>query len=433
MKRVFALIMALCLFAALLPMTVMAEAPTEVKVKFYNGVAKDFTLTINAGDTAYVVPDDNKEIIKWTEEEAPADNFLKMEYVVEETATLKATFSNFVVDQTEAGGYTCHGIWFQGGEYAVAIELIGENSMTHGKSACIKSENSGGMTITGAGSMSMNIGTAEAVGSASGALWTNGGNLLIKDTTMNFTVFASASAKHHSILSAQGNVTIENCKINTSTLGGQLVYTGLATDRNVRYTLDPNPERFIKIKDSEIIGKAGKTFFESVNPVTIENCTMKLTLSGSSGPAFSPAPVFEGDFTAIAGLAKNAEKLDKLKEYNEKKLASYTYLYVVPGIVDLLPTEPTTEATEPEVTIPEVTIPEVTVPQVTEPKVTTPKVTEPKETTPATTEATTPATDDVDDTTSGNPLMVVLIVMIALLVVAAATIGVLFYIRKKKA
>ena len=448
MKRVFALILALCLFAALLPMTVLAdttepttaateaveipEAPESVKVKIYNGVAKDFTLTLNNGDEVYLVAgEENIDLIKWTEAEAPADNFVKFVYSTE-TGVLSTTFSNLVVDQTQAGGYTCHGIWYQGGEYAVEIELIGTNSMTHGKSACIKNENAGGMTITGEGSMTMTIGSAEVVGSASGALWINGGDLLIKNTTMNFTVYASESAKHHAILSGKGNVTIEGCKITTDTLGGQLVFTGLHTDKNVRYTLDTDPERFVKVKDCEITATANKTIFESFNPVTIENSTLKVTLKGSSGPAFSPAPVFEGDYTAIAGLRKNAEKLDKLKEYSEKKLASYTYIYIVPGIVDLLPTEPTTEATEaPTLPATEPTVPEITEPKVTE--ATTPATTE--ATTPATTEATTPATDanDVDDTTSGSPLKIVLIVMIALVVVAAAGIGALVIIRKKKA
>ena len=310
MKKVLTLALVALLIISLLPLAAMAEGPDQVKVKFYNGTAKDFTLTLNSGDTAYLVAgEEGKDIVKWTETEAPTDKFLKMEYSAS-TGVLKATFNNLVTDQTDAGGYTCHGIWFQAGEYAVEIELVGENSLTHGKSACIKNENSGGMTITGAGSMTMTIGSTEAAGSASGALWTNGGDLLIKNTTMNVTVYASETAKHHAILAGKGNVTIEGSKITTDTLGGQLVYTGLSTDKNVRYVMDTNPERFVKVKDSEITATANKTIFESFNPVTIENSTMTITLKGSSGPAFSPAPTFEGDYTAIAGLKKNVTLTD---------------------------------------------------------------------------------------------------------------------------
>ena len=432
MKKALSLVLAALLIISLLPMAVMAEAPAEVKVKIYNGTAKDFTLTLANGDEVYLVAgEENKDLIKWTEAEAPADNFVSFAYAAD-TGVLKTIFKNLVTDQTLAGGYTCHGIWYQGGDYAVEIELVGDSSLTHGKSACIKNENSGGMTITGAGSLSLNIGTAEAVGSASGALWTNGGDLLIKNTTMNFKVFASESAKHHSILAGKGNVTIEGSKITTDTLGGQLVFTGLHTDKNVRYTMDPDPERFIKVKDCEITATANKTIFESTNPVTIQNTTMKITLKGSSGPAFSPAPTFEGDFSAIAGLRKNAEKLDKLKVYEPKKLASYTYIYMVPGIVELLPTEPTTEATEPTepATVP--TEP----PVATQPVETKPVETKPVETKPAETQpqATQPqATEPVEGDAESNTMTVVLIVMIALVVVAGGTFAVLLVLKKKKA
>lgn len=432
MKKLLAFVLAALLMISLLPMAVMAEAPAEVKIKIYNGAASDFTLTLVDGDEVYLVAgEEGKDLIKWTETDAPTDKFVKFAYAAD-TGVLKTTYNNLVTDQTEAGGYTCHGTWYQAGDYKVEIELIGTNSLTHGNSSSIKFENTGDITISGSGSMDV-----AQVGSASGAIWcAGGGNLTIKNTTMKFSVNpGSDSALHHAFYMGKGSVSIEGSKIETMTLGGRLVYLGTNTAKTGRYTLDTDETRFIKIKDSTITGKAGKTMFSSAAPATIENSTLKITLSGSSGPFIEPAPTFVGDFSAIAGLAKNAEKLDKLKVYDAKKLSSYTYFYAVPGIVELLPTEPTTEPTEPEVTVPETTAPEVTVPETTPATTpaTTPNETQPAQTNPV--ETTPNATEpvDTDAEEGGNPLKVVLIVMIVLVVAAGAAFGVIFYLKKKKA
>jgi hypothetical protein len=54
---------------------------------------------------------------------------------------MKITMKNFKADMTPAGGYTAHGFEFPAGAYTVAIELIGENLLQHGKSAAIKTLN----------------------------------------------------------------------------------------------------------------------------------------------------------------------------------------------------------------------------------------------------------------------------------------------------
>ena len=443
MKKILSIVLAALLIISLLPMAVMAEAPAEVKIKIYNGTAADFTLTIADGDEVYLVAgEEGKDLIKWTEAEAPTDKFVKFAYAAD-TGVLKTTYNNLVTDQTEAGGYTCHGTWYQAGDYKVEIELIGTNSLTHGNSSSMKFENTGDITISGSGSMDV-----AQVGSASGAIWcAGGGNLTIKNTTMKFSVNpGSESALHHALYMGKGSVSIEGSKIETMTLGGRLVYLGTNTAKTGRYTLDTDETRFIKIKDSTITGKAGKTMFSSAAPATIENSTLKITLSGSSGPFIEPVPTFVGEFSAIAGLAKNAEKLDKLKEYNEKKLGSYTYFYAVPGIVELLPTEPTTEPTTvpTEPTTPEVTTPDATTPDATTPDATTPTESKPVESKPTESKPaeSKPAQADKNDTAdkdnaaeedSGNPLTVVLIILVVLVVLAGGAFGVILYLKKKKA
>ena len=473
MKKVLALILVLCLMASVLPMAVLAD-PTEpavtepattepattepaatepaatepaapaitVSVRFYDANQKSFTLTLAPGTPAYVTAGEDMIITKWTDSaNAPADNFVKFELVAGETAVVKATFQNFVADSAAAGGYTKHAIEFRKGEtpYNVEIELIGENAITHSRSACLKYSNEGTMTITGEGSLTLKLD-----GAASGALWGNGGDLYVKNTTLNLQVLtdpeSTNNSAHHGIFMAMGSVVLENVKITSFARGGSMVYIG-TTDKEAgggdgsgRSTPSKDVTRTITIKDCDITSttRTGATLY-SAGPAKISNSTLKLTKNSSSGKnIFVPAPEFEGDFTAIAGLAKNAEKLDKLKEYNPNKLSSYTYLYAVPGIVSLLPTEPTIEVTIPAATEPEETEPEITTPVVTQPKETEPEVTEPEVTTPATTEATTPDVVD-DDTTSGSSLKIVLIVIIALIVVAGGALVALLFIRKKRA
>lgn len=338
MKKVFALILALCLIAALLPMAVMAEetettTPTEAtapeSVKVYIRFGATITLTLKSGEVAYVTSGEDKTATKWTDKEnAPADNFLKLEYTAEEPATLKATFSNFHAEST-ASAYTSHGVEFTSGEYAVAVELIGENSMFQLKSACIKYNNAGGMTITGAGSLAMNMGTSEESGAASGTLWANGGDLLIKDTTMNFTIYSSKSSKHHAILSTKGNVTIEGCTINMQACGGQLAYTGLATDKNPRYTLDEDASRIITIKDSTVTGSGKAQLLQSTAPAVLDNSSITFTTTTSEGIFYPQTPTLVGDYTAMGGAKESSAKDYEL---DAKKLwSSSKYIKLTPG------------------------------------------------------------------------------------------------------
>ena len=432
MKKLFAILLALCLFASLLPMTVMAEDPA-VSVQFRNTVTgfSGFTYTLNPGETKYLTTNDQLAFVKWTETEAPTDKFIKLDYPADGKATLKVTFNNINSDSSTSG-YVADSIDFLDGAYAVEIELVGTNVMTQKNSAVIESRATKGMTITGSGSLEVNI-----TGGVHGSIINRGGDLVVKNTNLKFNVNPGNSSLHHAFFAPapSRNVIIEGTKIESVTMGGRVVYMGTNDAKIGRYTLDTDETRSITIKNSEITAKAEKAIFTSAAPVNIENSTLKLTASNAG--IFSKAPNFVGEYTAIAGLAKNADKLDKLKVFDEKKLSSYTYIYIVPGIQDLLPTEPETtvpEITEPEETIPQITTPE-TLPQITTPE-TTPNVTTP-ETQPAETKpvettpnATEPAGTDAEE--GGSPLKVVLIIMIVVLVAAGAAFGVLVYLKKKK-
>ena len=450
MKKLFAIILALCLFAALLPMTVLADG-AAISVQFRNTVSgfSGFTLSLNPGDVMYVTTNESMAFVKWTGAEAPADNFIKLEYPAEGEATLKATFKNIKHESTTTG-YTADSIDFASGDYAIQIELIGTNVMNQRNSAVMESYAAKGMTFTGEGSLEV-----VAVGSVHGSIINRSGDVVIKNTNLKFNVDPGNSSLHHAIFSTADSVVIEGSKIESVTKGGRLVYLGV-TDKEAggagkgRYTPSTDEARTITVKNSEITAKAEKGMFQSAAPINIENSTLKMTLSGSNGSIFNKSPNFIGEYTAIAGLAKNADKLDKLKVYDAKKLSSYTYMYIVPGIQDLLPTEP--ETTVPEITVPEETTPEITTPEETTPDATTPDTTTPDATTPESKPAqdNTPseskpadnkpaeskpaqADKDVEEDGEGNSLTVVLIIMIVVLVAAGAAFGILIYLKKKKA
>ena len=445
MKKIFAILLALCLFASLLPMTVMAENPA-VKIYFRNpgtGVSAA-TVTVNPGETIYVVTTDEQVFTKWAEADAPTDKYVKVEYPAEGDAVVNVTMKNIDYKSEVTGDWSSHAIEFSKAEYKVVITLEGENKVQVGSTSFIKSYALGGVTITGAGKLVTN-----QTGSVSGTIWmaTGSGDLLIKDTTLDMSVLQGNHSLHHAILSNSGNVTFENAKITCNTQGGGLIYFGQpqkSGDQVGRYTLDPDDTRKLTIKDSEITATIleNKTIFATKAPAVISNSTLKLSSKSGNGPLFSPAPTFEGEYTAIAGLVKNAENMDKLKEYNDKKLASYTYIYIVPGIQNLLPTEPTTEPTTvpTEPTTPEVTTPDATTPDATTPTESTPTESKPTESKPAESKPaeSKPAQADKDnaenneDAEGGNAMTVVLIILVVLVVAVGATFGVLFYLKKKK-
>jgi hypothetical protein len=432
-------------------MAAMAEAPEKVKVIVYHAKSQKIYKTVADGEFAYVTSNDDLTVSDWTDTAtAPEDKFMKFEYDVE-SATLKVTMKNFKADMTTAGGYTCHGLEFPVGEYTVAMELIGENLLHHGKSSCIKTNNDGGLTITGTegSSLTLNMGqnSTDAYGSATATLWMMKGDLTIKNTTLNFNVFTSTSSMHHCIATCGGNVLMEGVTVNhKANNGGHLVFMADGTvkdSRDIRSTMDKNPERKITVKDCKIVSDGHGGLFRSMSPVTLINTELKATTG--SAPLFSGesklpnAPVIEGEFSAAAGLKKNAEKQDKWKAYEPKKLKDYTFLYIVPGKVELVPTE----ETEPETQAP--TIEETVAPTIEETVAPTTEATTPvnkNEATQPTTgdknEATKPADKDDNKTDkgeekSGSPLKVILIILIALVVLGGGAVAVILILRNRNA
>ena len=484
-KKILCVLLALCLFASLLPMTALAADP-DITVTFFNkgtNTERDnktpgvyIWLTIKPGDPAkYITANAEGYMTEHTGDTAPADNFIKLEYPADGAANLKVTLKNIYINgMTANDAYHAPSIEFGEGAYSINMELIGDNKIVDGRSACIKNNNDGGLTITGAGSLAMQMGATDSFGAAAAALWANGGDLVIKNTTVNFEIYTSTSSQHNSILSAKGNVLLENVTIKNKTNNtGKLVFTGLATANDPRYTIDPDANRKVTIKNCNIESATGGSIFRTVAPVVINNSTIKAT---GGAPLFEGKekdvannPVIEGEFSGAYASKANATKQNKWKALtadNMSKLKSCGFVYIVPGIVELVPTEPTTEpepTTKPttgnnDTTKPttkdedEVTQPttEETIPDETQNEATQPTTADKNEATQPTTadknEAAKPTTADKDDEKddnktddateekSGSPLVkVILIILIVLVVAGGAAVGVIFYLRSKNA
>jgi hypothetical protein len=443
MKKILILALALFLIVGLVPMTAMAEA-TAADVRFTNPEKAEFTVSVQPGATAYVTTNDELKFVEHKEAEAPTDKFVKMELSAD-GSTLNVTFKNINVNSCDTG-YKLPAVEFKAGSYAVVLEVIGDNYIVEQRSVCIKNDNDGGMTITGEGTLNLSMSTSDDVkGAADGIIHANGGNLVIQNAKLNLRAYTTGNSWYHGILAAKGNVSIKNSKIDSEIRsGGQLIFMGLGSSDKPRSKLDPDTNRFVTIEDSEIISVANMASFKSATPISITNSTITGKKTGANEDAdkaiFVPAPEFKGEYTAIAGLLKNADKPEKLKVFEPKKLSSYTYFHMVPGIVELLPTteptEPETVPTEPETvptepttvpteptTVP--TQPEAPQPEATQPEATQPKATQPEATQP---EATQP-TDNAEE--GGSPLKVVVIVIAVLVVLAGGGVAALFILKKK--
>ena len=442
MKKIFALILALCLMASVLPMAAMAEAPAEVTVKLRNiAKADDITVTLKANDVFYATSSDDKAIVKHEGAEAPADKFLKLEYV---SGVVKATLKNFVIDVPNAS-QSRHAIEFTAGDYAVEMELIGDNVINHSDSSAIYYKNSGGLTIFGAGNLSMSVGNAEDPAVVAGAIWGFGGDLVLK-SNFNVIIDSEKNTLHHAFLLNTGNITFDGAKVTAKLDGGQVVFLGMPNPskaQQVRYRndLDTDTSRTITIKNSEITASGALSAFRSAAPAKISNSILKLskvgTASGDASAIFVPAPTFEGDYTALGGLAS---KPQNAKEFNPKKISSYTYIEVLNYVKE---TEPTTEPTVPETTVPETIPPVVTVPDESKPAGDntpagdeTPDATQTGGNTPDSTKPAETQPNEVpsaDDEKSGSPLKVVMIIMICVAAASIAAVVVIYFLKKKQA
>ena len=426
MKKLFALVLALCLIVGLLPMAAMAEGATA-KVTFTSSTASKISMSVEPGDTAYVITDEEKQFVKWTEDAAPTDKFIKMEHSAD-GATLNVTFNNIDADSSESSTYHNYAVEFGSGDYAVVLNLVGVNKITEQSSSCIKNLNSKGLTITGSGSLELTC-----TGAPAGALWASGGDLLIKDTTVSAAVTTQTSGWYHAILSSVGNVTIEGSKVNMTVHGGAFIHYGIDSKKDGSKKTSTDETRKLVIKDSEITGKktSGNTGFRTTSPATIINSTLECTIY--SAPIFGKTPILEGDFIAMAGA-----KESKAKEYltsNKSLWNSAKYMKLYPGKSTLTDTP---EETNPAETTPVETTPVETTPvETTKPVETTPvETTKPvEETKPV--ETTAPVednkNDDATEEKSGSPLKIVLIVLIALVVLGGGAVAVILILRNKNA
>lgn len=334
-KRILGLILALCLVVGLLPMTAFAE-DVQVTFKLNNlageGLSPSIEATITPSATPlYYTTNDSKEFVAWTGAEAPTDNdkYIKVSYPVAAEPVVYVTLNKIDAVNTATGyGHTCNAIHFAEGAYALHITLQGANSIETGGGANIHSEAIKGTTITGSGSLTMITGTAP------GCITARRGDLLIKDTTLEFT-HAGSSWRHAILLDGfdgvevkggSNNLVIEGSTITATIKSGGLVFFGKMTGSNASgaSVTDNLSTRTLNIKNSTItaITATGGSVFRTNTPAVIEYCNIIASCSTSSQRLFRVTPVLTG-MTVLGG--EYADGRDAA-EWDAENYGKYKYI-----------------------------------------------------------------------------------------------------------
>jgi len=297
------------------------------------GKSPSISETISPSATPlYYTTNDSKEFVAWTGAEAPTDNdkYIKVSYPVAAEPVVYVTLNKIDAVNTATGyGDKYSNIHFVEGAYALHITLQGANILETGGGANIHSEAIKGTTITGSGSLAMTS------ASAPGCITARRGDLLIKDTTLEFTN-AGTSWRHAILLDAfdgtevkggSNNLVIEGSTITATTKTGGLVFFGkmAGTAANGAGTTDASVStRTAIFKNSTITaitGTGGSVFRTPTTPV-FEYCNLLASCSTSSQRLFRVAPSFTG-MTMLGG--EYADGRDAA-EWDAENYGKYRYI-----------------------------------------------------------------------------------------------------------
>ena len=436
-KRIFTLLLTLCLLVSVLPLAVSAEDP-YVTVKLVRYVLNYVEGTV--GLTMHVTPGETKYAVTSAEgvpAEGTADNWtIKVDFPADgkPTITLKGA--------TLKGG-TNEFPMHIAGNVDLTVEVT-EDSRIDATNRCgLSNQNFGVTTLTGPAKLT--VCTTDANCIATGAQTSyDAGEMIIKDT--NLELKPNGSSTSRSAIGFSGkDLTIDNSKINITATGTSLGISGYAIvnkndDGSIKtigsYWTPKNDEgvRNLTIQNGSVItGNAtSRQFLGATGVITIKDSTIEAAVGkGNLDTIFNKKPILEGEYTAVAGA-----NTEKLLEYKPSKFTSYKYFKLVPGKVSLeelgVTTAPTTEPTTAPTTEP-------TTAPTTEPTTEATVAPTVEATVPATQPATNPesqptvpATQPVTDAEDGgNAGTIVVICIVALVVLAGAAATVI--IMKKKA
>ncbi len=293
-KRILGLALALIMIISLLPLTTFAAAPTKVKVVLYNsgqGHATEPRIDCETqNQTNYIYVEDptataHKANYTTTEK---TDNYVKITYA---NGVYTMVFKNFNYTNLNDGGSVFY--VNTSGEYDINVILEGTNTI-NAKSTALQFNNTGKVTISGDGSLTITNTKASA-----DSIYKNGaGELEIKDVTINVAMGEGVGLRH--CITANGDVTIDGATLDLTAPGGSGIRTASertsgAVAKNVTIKNNANVKITQPASQSALIAnKAG----DVSGVVTIDNSTVELIGNANNAKVLLAAPTVTGTYSS---------------------------------------------------------------------------------------------------------------------------------------
>ena len=331
MKKVLCTLLIICMVAGMLTGAVSAADPKQAFVRFNcidyakNDIIRVDAL-VNEGETMYFLTNDDGLAYK---DGASASNYnIKFEYPKGGTPTLYLKNANLIGQfdtpisvgrsKDDKTGVT----EIRNFDFILYVEaestvhsLIKDASKDICGPSAIAFNNRGLTTITGPGKLN-------AIGDTNNGIVKGGGDLLIKNATINAqALIPHAWGTRHPIWCNNGAITVENSTLDLYSVAGGCIWS--SEEYKERY----GEKHDITLKNSTIkcVSDRHSTEFgiiSTMGKIYIDNCDVELiSTSANGGPlrCFAPKPVLS-NVTAIAGKTQ-----EKATEYNEKKYTTHYY------------------------------------------------------------------------------------------------------------
>lgn len=352
MKKIFALLLAICLIACLLPTTVLAQDAPPARFVFANkeGVS-DLEVVINQGDAPVYLRTIGE---KATLDGASADEYeIKVTYNAGENpkvylngAELKAwgddpANKDYAITVGSPNPEDpCNNL---------SVDIVIEKNATLKQiervncSPLIKSFITGTLTITrtkGTLQMGYRIAHDAAISVV--------GDIVLKDCVITMGSGWTGRDRANAIQSAQGNIIIDGAKLSITTKNDDHVVDGqklLATDCRVLMTEAEGKDIIIQNGATLAINMSysGKAF-STKGKVIIKDSNVKALATGGAG---GTGVLFEAAGLEIEGYANGYDLSVDEGEYDAAKLGTYLKFIIKPNETEEEGTTPATEETTP--------------------------------------------------------------------------------------
>ena len=349
MKKVFSLLIALCLIVGLLPLAALAEEATTPSVyittKLNNGDADFWADAVAPGAATKYATTTAEGVVA----DGTADNWnVKLEYPADGKPTLTLKGATL---KAGSGRYPLH----ISGNADLTVVIEADSSISTANRGGFYNICTGVVTITGPGKLTVDSTDGNCLHLAGIPADLNAGTTIIKDANLELNPTGSSTTRA-AIAFMGGDVTIDNSKIAIKGTDGAIGIWGYASytkDANGNVTkvsatwkagVNDTGKRNLTVQNGSVITcqSTSRQALGAIGTVTIKDSTVEAEITHDFG-IFDKKPTFEGNYTAIAGAKK-----EDAAAYEASKFMSYKYFKITPA-ADPAPTEPTTPS-EPTTT-----------------------------------------------------------------------------------